>query len=242
MTGLSVFVALTRFGEECCSLIGLSPRVRICSCPHMASSGLWDYKPSTWITQQIHLCIIKRIAIHRAIIPFLAAKQFSYKISHFKMPLEIIRAPSTSAARHPISFFLAGITPRIGLSADWRQQICASLTDCPITIYNPWNRRIHAQEPPGGTESFFRRNAWDRERQESADYIVIYFHPFDLSYESLFEVCMATRYPEKTIIVCPLSYIRREHIILVCQRFGFNMVHTLEQLTACIRRTVQERY
>ena len=147
---------------------------------------------------------------------------------------QIIKAPSDEPPRGKISIFLAGTTSKVDAS-DWRETLSASLSDTPITIYNPyrvdwdssWREDIHF--PP-----YRQQVEWELEKQDTADIVVIYFHPATQAPISLLELGLCARVPGKAIVVCPEGYWKRGNVQVVCRKFGIEMVDDVDRLRAAV--------
>lgn len=153
---------------------------------------------------------------------------------------QVINAPSDEPPRGIMSVFLAGTTSKVD-ATDWREALCASLSDTPITIYNPyradwdssWREDIHFAP-------YRQQVEWELEKQDKTDVVVIYFHPATQAPISLLELGICARVPGKAIVVCPEGYWKRGNVQIVCQKFGMEMVDDVDRLRAAIVRRLPD--
>ncbi|THC89574.1 hypothetical protein EYZ11_010983 [Aspergillus tanneri] len=147
---------------------------------------------------------------------------------------QIINAPSDELPCGIISIFLAGTTSKVDTN-DWRELLCASLSNIPITIYNPYRAdwdsswREDIDFPP-----YRQQVEWELDKQDKADVVVIYFHPATQAPISLLELGICARVPRKAIVVCPEGYWKRGNVQIVCKKFGVEMVDDVDRLRAVI--------
>ncbi|KAF7175467.1 hypothetical protein CNMCM7691_008568 [Aspergillus felis] len=154
---------------------------------------------------------------------------------------QVIYAPSEEAPRGVKSIFLAGTTNKVDPS-DWRETLSTSLSDLPVTIYNPyrpdwdssWTEDINF--PP-----YRKQVEWELEKQDKADIVVIYFHPATQSPISLLELGICTRVPRKAIVVCPEGYWKRGNVQIVCEKYGVEMVDNVDALREAIVKRLPVR-
>lgn len=147
---------------------------------------------------------------------------------------QIIHAPSDEAARHAKSIFLAGTTSQVD-PTDWRQALSTSLTDLPITIYNPYRADWDSSWREDIDFAPFREQVeWELDRQAQADLVVVYFHPATKAPVSLLELGVWVRVPGKTIVVCPEGYWKRGNVQIVCEKFDVEMLDGVDGLKDAI--------
>lgn len=160
---------------------------------------------------------------------------------YFKMAQsqnQVIYAPSVEAPRGVKSIFLAGTTNKVD-PTDWRENLSASLSDVPVTIYNPyrtdwdssWREDISFAPYRGQVE-------WELDMQIKADIVIIYFHPATQAPVSLLELGVCMRFPEKAIVVCPEGYWKRGNVQIVCEKFGVELLDNVNQLREAVVKRV----
>ncbi|OJJ77762.1 hypothetical protein ASPBRDRAFT_37009 [Aspergillus brasiliensis CBS 101740] len=153
---------------------------------------------------------------------------------------QVINAPSDETPRGILSIFLAGTTSKVD-TRDWRETLCASLSDIPITIYNPyrpdwdssWREDINF--PP-----YRQQVEWELDKQDKADVVVIYFHPATQAPISLLELGISARVPGKAIVVCPEGYWKRGNVQIVCEKFGIEMVEDVGRLGEAVVKRLSD--
>ncbi|GAQ03161.1 hypothetical protein ALT_0482 [Aspergillus lentulus] len=154
---------------------------------------------------------------------------------------QVIYAPSDEASRGVKSIFLAGTTNKVDTS-DWRQTLSTSLSDLPVTIYNPYRSdwdsswREDIDFPP-----FREQVEWELDKQDKADIVLIYFHPATQAPVSLLELGICARIPGKAIVVCPEGYWKRGNVQIVCEKYGIEMVDNVGALRDAIVKRLPVR-
>lgn len=150
---------------------------------------------------------------------------------------QIIYAPSAEPPRGVKSVFLAGTTSKVD-ATDWRETLSASLSDTPITLFNPYRADWDSTWREDIDFAPYREQVeWELSKQEQADIVVVYFHPATQAPVSLLEFGLcAARVPGKAIVVCPEGYWKRGNVQIVCRRFGVEMVESVGGLREAILR------
>jgi hypothetical protein len=148
---------------------------------------------------------------------------------------QIINAPSRELPHGVKKVFLAGTTSPTD-DGDWRESLCESLADQPLTIYNPLRRDWDSTwREDISFEPYREQVEWELDMQESADAVVVYFHPATKAPISLLELglCAGTG---KAIVVCPEGYWKRGNVQIVCKRYNIEMVEDVNGLKDTIVR------
>ena len=136
------------------------------------------------------------------------------------------------------SIFLAGSTSNVDLG-DWREELSASLSDLPVTIFNPhrldwgssWYEDIDCKP-------FREQVEWEIEKQRQADIVVVFFQPATQAPISLLELGINIKSPGKAIVVCPPGYWKRGYVQIVCDRFAVEMVDTVGDLKEAVMKSL----
>ena len=147
---------------------------------------------------------------------------------------QVIFAPSNKAPRGDKTVFLAGSTNKVE-EGDWRERLTTSLSELPITIYNPhrtdwdssWRESVDFMPYREQTE-------WELNKQDEADIVAFYFHPETMAAVSLLELGLCARVPGKAVVLCPEGYWKRGNVHIVCERLGIEMVDGVDGLRAAI--------
>lgn len=150
---------------------------------------------------------------------------------------QVIYAPSEYSSRGVKSVFLAGTTSKID-TTDWRETLTSLLSEIPITIYNPYRADWDSTWREEISFAPYREQVeWELDKQERADIVVVYFHPATQAPISLLELGLCARKPGNAIVFCPKGYWKRGNVQIVCQKFGIEMVESIEKLgNAIVRR------
>ncbi|KAI0827806.1 hypothetical protein F5Y06DRAFT_227146 [Hypoxylon sp. FL0890] len=153
---------------------------------------------------------------------------------------QVVLAPSRETHRGVKSVFLAGTTTKTD-RRDWREALTESLSDLPLTIINPYRPDWDSTWREDITCAPFREQVeWELDMQESADIVVIYFHPVTEAPISLLELGLCAR-AGKAIVVCPEGYKKRGNVQIVCQRFGVEVAESIETLKQAIARRLPSK-
>jgi hypothetical protein len=160
------------------------------------------------------------------------------RLSSLTRMAQVIYAPSDDKPRGVKSVFLAGTTSKVD-EGDWRETLAASLSDVPVTLFNPyradwdgsWREDVDFAPYRGQVE-------WELARQDEADLVVVYFHPATQAPISLLELGLSARVPGKVVVCCPEGYWKRGNVLIVCERFGIETVESVEGLREAIVKRV----
>jgi len=143
---------------------------------------------------------------------------------------QIIRAPSEEPITGIKSMFLAGTTTAVG-NVDWREVLSASLSEYPVTIFNPNRPDWDSTWREDITFDPYREQVlWELDKQTRADLVVVYFHPATVAPISLLEFGLSAQVPGKVIAIAPEGYSKRGNVQLVCQKFGIEFLENIDKL------------
>ncbi|KAI0859351.1 hypothetical protein F4860DRAFT_515997 [Xylaria cubensis] len=143
---------------------------------------------------------------------------------------QIIRAPSEEPVTGTKSIFLAGTTTAVG-NVDWREKLSASLSEYPITMFNPNRPDWDSTWREDITFDPYREQVmWELDKQAKADLVVVYFHPATLAPISLLEFGLSAQVQGKVIAIAPKGYAKRGNVQIVCQKFGIEFLETIDNL------------
>lgn len=149
---------------------------------------------------------------------------------------QVICAPSDEEPLGIKSVFLAGTTSKVDKN-DWRETLSASLSDIPVTLYNPYRADWDSSWREEIDFAPYREQVeWELEKQDKADIVVVYFHPATQAPVSLLEFGLCARAPGKAIVVCPEGYWKRGNVQIVCKKFGVEMVDDVDGLKTAIMK------
>ncbi|KAK6854210.1 hypothetical protein PG995_009303 [Apiospora arundinis] len=181
---------------------------------------------------------------------------------------QIVQAPTADpASLHPHTIFLAGTTTNDD-SGDWRYVLCAALSAHPITFYNPLRRDWDASWRNNADCAPFRdQTQWELDRQTRADLVVVYLGPNTDAPVSLLELGLVAgiaaaaavaadptatssnddhtnnnsgKMKKKQVLVCAhKGYKKRGNVQLLCQKFGIEMVDTVDDFPSAIIRMLR---
>ncbi|PLB41730.1 nucleoside 2-deoxyribosyltransferase domain-containing protein [Aspergillus candidus] len=147
---------------------------------------------------------------------------------------QIICAPSDDAPWGRQSIFLAGTTSPVD-PEDWRTTLSRSLSDIPVTIYNPYRSDWDSTWREDLSFAPYRKQVeWELDRQERADLVVVYFHPATQAPVSLLELGLWARTPGKVIVGCPAGYWKWGNVQITCRKYGVTVVDGLAELAEAV--------
>ena len=139
------------------------------------------------------------------------------------------------------SVFLAG-SIEMGAAIDWQAQFIESFKDEDSLLFlNPrrddwdssWEQSIE-------NEHFREQVEWELEAQEKADVIVMYFAPNTKSPITLLELGLFAK-SQKMICCCPEGFWRKGNVDVVCDRYGVEVVDTLDNLIIALREKIEAK-
>lgn len=143
---------------------------------------------------------------------------------------QIIHAPSEEPINGIKSVFLAGTTTAVG-NVDWREKLSASLSEHPITIFNPNRPDWDSTWREDITFDPYREQVlWELDKQVKADLVVVYFHPATVAPISLLEFGLSAQVPGKVIAIAPEGYSKRSNVQIVCHKFGIEFLDNIDNL------------
>ncbi|KAK8185213.1 uncharacterized protein BKA78DRAFT_231567, partial [Phyllosticta capitalensis] len=127
------------------------------------------------------------------------------------------------------SIFLAG-SIEMGKAVDWQTEITKNLCHLPVTIMNPrrddwdndWKQDI--SDP-----RFKEQVVWELDCQDRADVIAMNFDKKTMSPITLMELGLYAG-SGKLVVACPDGYWRRGNVQVVCDRFGIELLESLDEL------------
>lgn len=143
---------------------------------------------------------------------------------------QIIHAPSEEPINGIKSVFLAGTTTAVG-NVDWREKLSASLSEHPITIFNPNRPDWDSTWREDITFDPYREQVlWELDKQVKADLVVVYFHPATVAPISLLEFGLSAQVPGKVVAIAPEGYSKRGNVQIVCHKFGIEFLDNIDKL------------
>ncbi|KAK8120907.1 hypothetical protein PG999_005027 [Apiospora kogelbergensis] len=176
---------------------------------------------------------------------------------------QVVQAPAADpASLQPHTIFLAGTTTSDD-TGDWRDTLCAALSEQPITFYNPLRHDWDAGwRNDAACAPFREQTQWELDRQTRADLVVVYLGPNTDAPVSLLELGLVagllgaaaaadtTAAPtnegqteknkvqkKKQVLVCAHEkYKKKGNVQLLCQKFGIQMVDKVADFPSAITR------
>ena len=151
---------------------------------------------------------------------------------------QVIHAPKRTESTGEKSVFLAGTTdPK---DVDWRMSLAASLSQLPITVYNPYRPDWTSEWKEDIDYPPFREQVeWELDMQEKADLVFVYYQAHTLAPISLLELGLcagALTKEKKVIVVCDPGYEKRGNVQLVCERRGILCLDKMDRgLVAAVK-------
>ncbi|KAJ7085595.1 hypothetical protein C8R44DRAFT_901644 [Mycena epipterygia] len=145
-----------------------------------------------------------------------------------------VRARVFKASEHVTisgkSIFLAG-SIEMGTFEHWKTALTTKLAQLPITIVNPRRNVWDGKWEQDISNPMFKEQVdWELDSQDRADVIAMFFHRDTKAPISLLELGLYAP-SGKMVVCCPEAFHRRGNVQIVCDRFGVELVDTMEQLT-----------
>lgn len=151
----------------------------------------------------------------------------------------VVYKPPRDAEAGVCSIFLAG-SIEMGVAEDWQSDFAASLSDLPVSVFNPRREDYDLSWPQDISCAPFREQVeWELNHLERADIIVLFFQADTMSPISLLELGMHAN-SGKLLVCCPKGYWRRGNVQVVCDRSGVPLVETKDELKQLMKERVKE--
>ena len=148
---------------------------------------------------------------------------------------------SEALSKCKISVFLAG-SIEMGAAIDWQAQLIESFKDEDSLLFlNPrrddwdssWEQSIE-------NENFREQVEWELEAQEKVDIIIMYFAPNTKSPITLLELGLFAK-SQKMICCCPEGFWRKGNVDVVCDRYGVEVVDSLDKMINVLREKIEAK-
>ena len=139
--------------------------------------------------------------------------------------------------KYPKSVFLAGYIGRD--HPTWQESLIESLKDLPITVLNPYRSDWNWPEDIENKD-FSQQTNWELDMMKRADVIAMCFSPDPevLAPISLLELGLHAA-TGKMVVVCPKGYWKRGNVQVVCQRFGIEVLDSVQELEEGVRKRLE---
>ncbi len=148
--------------------------------------------------------------------------------------ISVIAAPSKGPRRHAKSIFLAGTTTATG-NTNWRHSLTKALSNLCVDVYNPL--RLDWDET-WTEDDVARQVGWELEMQETADFVVFFFHHSTDAPVSLLELGLCVR-SGKAIVCVDDEYSKRVNVLEVCKRYNVPVVNSEAALSMMVMDVLQ---
>jgi hypothetical protein len=150
----------------------------------------------------------------------------------------VIKPPARGEPKGP-SVFLAG-SIEMGKAELWQETFTKSLSDLPVTIFNPrrndWNKEWKQDI---SFPKFKEQVDWEMDYLNDADVIALYFQPGTMSPISLLELGLHAS-SGKVIVCCPEGYWRLGNVQVVCARYNIPLLESMDELIKQTREKLTE--
>lgn len=149
----------------------------------------------------------------------------------------IILAPQPYEPQGEKSVFLSGSIDKE--NPTWQARLSKALLSSNCTILNPhrpdWDSKW-VQDI--SDERFSAQVRWELDMMERADMIAIYFLPDTQAPLTLLELGLFSR-TGKVVVACPEGYWKRGNVQVICERFGIELVASLEELETAVKKKLE---
>ncbi|KAF2116496.1 hypothetical protein BDV96DRAFT_27432 [Lophiotrema nucula] len=151
----------------------------------------------------------------------------------------IIEPPTRRNVAKP-SVILYGSMEKAGtVDISWRDDLTSSLSDLPVTVINPLNKKWDKTWEEDITFTPFKEQVeWEMDYGKLADVIVFYFVPGSEAPIALLELGMYAG-TGKVVCCCPEGFWKRGNVQIVCERYGISLVGSTEELKDVVRARME---
>lgn len=130
--------------------------------------------------------------------------------------------------------FLAG-SIEMGTAIDWQTELSNKVDSKNVFIFNPrrddWDSSLPQEI---GNPQFYEQVTWELEHIEKADLVVFYFDPNTMSPITLLELGLCAGLEKHAVVYCPEPYWRKGNVDIVCERYGFSVVSSMDDLATYV--------
>lgn len=150
----------------------------------------------------------------------------------------IIKPPVYAPDPHPSikHIFLAG-SIEMGKAIDWQSELSEKLSHGrkPLIICNPrrddWDSSLPQEID---NKQFNEQVTWELDYIEKADLVVFYFDPNTMSPITLLELGLCAGLGKRVVVYCPEPFWRKGNVDIVCERYGFSVVESMDDLATVV--------
>lgn len=151
----------------------------------------------------------------------------------------IYRPPTRPTITKPSVILYGSIEP--DPAADWQTSLATSLSDLPIAVINPRCDAWDSTWVEDVSDLRFKEQVeWEMDHAKAADVIAFYFKPGTLTPITLLELGMYAG-TGKAVVCCPERFYKRGNVQIVCQRYGIELLGSLDELQKTVRERLVEK-
>jgi len=157
--------------------------------------------------------------------------------------MKIIKAPNDIFDRviESSTVFLAG-SIEMGKVENWQavaEKKLSDYDDSELTVFNPRRDDFDVSLKQTIHEPVLKEQIyWELDSMESADYLLVYFHPDTKAPITMLELGLHAHRISKVVVVCPDGFYRQANIEIVCEKFNIPFFKSLDEGITQIRSYV----
>lgn len=146
----------------------------------------------------------------------------------------IVKPPRKVQLGPTPSIFLAG-SIEMGKAIDWQTELSNKIDNKNIVIFNPRRDDWDSSLPQDiDNEQFNEQVTWELRNIEQSDLVVFYFDPNTMSPITLLELGLCAGLEKRAVVYCPEPFWRKGNVDIVCDRYGFSVVESMEDLITVV--------
>lgn len=142
-----------------------------------------------------------------------------------------VQAPDSYDIEDDPIIFLAG-SIAMGMAEPWQAYVVDALDGLDCLVLNPRRDNFDPDVTQDITDHTFNTQVrWELDGLDDADIIVFYFDPNTKAPVTLAELGLhLADHHKKLVVCCPPGFWRRGNVQILCERYGWPLLDTLEEL------------
>ena len=130
----------------------------------------------------------------------------------------------------------------MGVADNWQTSVARDMTDYNVVLLNPrrddwdssWRQSIDDPQ-------FNQQVTWELDGIDDSDIVIFYFDPNTKSPITLMELgIVANKQWGSVLVCCPDGFWRKGNVEMVCDRYGFPLINTYEEMMELLIARVKE--
>ena len=130
----------------------------------------------------------------------------------------------------------------MGVAENWQTRVARDMADYDVVLLNPrrddwdssWRQSIDDPQ-------FNQQVTWELDGIDDSDIVIFYFDPNTKSPITLMELgIVANKQWGSVLVCCPDGFWRKGNVEMVCDRYGFPLINTYEEMMELLIARVKE--